>query len=102
MKATNYTDINNLMVVVNFNRETTTEEGEQRFIPAVIEVRADAITEDGAVRSIVETKNVGTLTDEPLTLKQIYTAVNKTTTGALIAGVLKDAVLEAIDSDPSI
>lgn len=100
-KNTQYTDTKNEMVVITFNREKQTEQG-TKYIPAVVEVRVDAITSEGASYGVKKEVEVGTLQDTPLTLKQIYNAVNKTTTGATISGVIKQAFIEAVATDPSI
>lgn len=97
-KTTNYSSVDKEVVIINFNQERP----DGKFTPAVITVRCDALTDEGAIRTISKSTEVGTPTSTKLTLKQIYNAVNKNATGGIVAGVLKDAFLEAIDVDPSI
>lgn len=98
-RTTNYSNIRNLLLIVSFNQPA---ENGTKYQPAVIEARCEAITDEGAVRSVVNTVGVGAVTQTPLTLKQIYNQVNKTTVGALLAGALKDCLLDAINTDPSV
>lgn len=88
------------MIVVNFNQPAG--EYGQKYQPAVVEVRCEALTDEGAVRNVSSKVNIGSVIDAPLTLKQIYAQVNKTTVGGILAGALKAALLDAIQEDASV
>jgi len=98
-KATNYSDIRNLQLVVSFNQPVMGENGHE-FYPMVVEARADAITTEGAVRNVTKKLEVGAAVDEKLTNKEIYTKVKAFNTP--LANLLKSAVLEALDDDVSV
>ena len=105
MKSTSYSEVKNLMIVITFNHPTTVLENGvtvNKYQPVVVEVRTDALTVEGACRGVIGRQNIGNPTINPLTLKQIYTQVNKTTVGGILAGVLKTAVQEAIADDVSV
>ena len=99
-KPTTYSTVKNPMIIITFNQPGGID-GIQ-FIPAVIEVRMDATTTEGAIRGIVNRVELGNITATPLTNVQIYTQVNKSTTGALISGILKTAFIDALNEDPSV
>lgn len=92
-RTTTYSDIKNLIIVVSFNRPAG-EHGQQ--------IRPVVVADEGAVRNITSTSEIGALQDAPLTLKQIYTNINKSTVGPILAEVLKTAVLEAISTDVTV
>lgn len=95
-RTTSYDNVRNIHLVVSFNQPAGNSVD---LIPAVIEARCEAITPEGAVRNVVNKVEVGNVIQTPLTLKQIYNQVNKTTVGGLLAGALKDAILDAINVD---
>lgn len=101
MKATNYTDVKNLMIVINFNQPIEVD-GVQKIQPVVVDVRGEATTPENAIRHISAKSNVGNPVDTALTGKQIYNAINKTGTGATLANILKTAYIEAINEDVSV
>jgi len=96
-KDTQYTAIRNLILVVSFNQPGG-EMGRQ-IQPVVVECRAEAWTPEGAVRNVSKRLDVGTVVDTPLTDKQIYTKISAVS--PQLAGVLKDAIIEALNVDPS-
>lgn len=95
--ATSYGEIRNPLIVISFNQPAG--ENGQQYQPAVIETRCEAITTEGAVRNVVSKTNVGQVSDTKISLKQIYTAMNKATVGALLANTFKEAMLEALSED---
>ena len=109
MKATNYSKINNLLLVVSFNQPTDNPLDTQ---PIKIEARVEAITDEGAVRNVSKTLNVGAVRNVSKTLnvgavqntkltnKEIYTKVKAF--NAPLANLLKSAILEALNEDVSI
>ena len=96
-KNTQYTETRNLILVISFNQPA----GEMgtKYQPVVIEARCEAWTPEGAVRNVSKRLDVGTVVDTPLTNKQIYTKVSAVS--PQLAGVLKDAIIEALNVDPS-
>jgi hypothetical protein len=99
-KQTQYDDVKNILLVVRFN-EPAGEAG-QKYQPVIIEARCEALTTEGAVRNVVSKTLIGAVQDAPLTLRQIYINVNKTTVGGLLANILKEAILDALNIDPSV
>ena len=95
-KDTQYTEIRNLLLVVSFNQPLPEE---VKYQPVVIEARCEARTPEGAVRNVSKRLDVGTVVDTPLTDKQIYTRISAVS--PQLAGVLKDAIIEALNVDPS-
>jgi len=82
MKATNYTNIKDLQIKVNFNQQADLG---GKVYPAVITINCNAITTEGGILPIQVSSPIGSATATPLTIQQIYTQVNKTTVGGLLA-----------------
>jgi len=99
-KSTQYNEVRNIILVVKFN-EPSLDVG-FKYQPVTIEAHCEALTTEKAVRNVINRVLIGTITDTPITLKQIYNNMNKTTVGGILADVLKGALLDALDVDPSI
>lgn len=99
-KVTSYETVKNILIVASFNQPVDVN-GVQKY-QTVIEVRADTLITEGAVRGVIAKTTVGTATDIPRTNKQIYNQINSTQTGGILAGILKTAIIDAINENVSI
>ena len=98
MKTTNYLDIRNLLLVVSFNQPTG-DHGEL-IQPVVIEARCEAITDEMAVRNVVNTVNIGAVVQTKLTNEEIFKTVFgiSPVLAKALEGVLLDAVAENVST----
>jgi hypothetical protein len=87
-KPTMYTEIRNLMIVLNFNQQIQVEEMKSvempdgttqdqmqsvtKYQPIVVDTRADVLTTEGATMGISEKVNVGEPSDTELTHEELY------------------------------
>lgn len=97
-KTTQYSEVRNVLIVIGFNEPVNIGET-KKYQPVVINTRMDAITTEGAVRGVSGIVNIGEPVDVPLSGRQVYSALNKTQTGSILANALKETYLEAIDED---
>ena len=93
-KNTQYEEIKNLMLVVNFNQL----DSEGKYQPVRIEARADVeTTEHKGSCGVNKILNIGSPVNNPLTNKEIYTKVKAF--NSQLGTLIKDLVLDALDED---
>lgn len=101
--ATNYTDIFNLRVDLEFNLAEADVDGSTKFRPLTIRASGQATTSDGGRKDVVNISTVGNLTNNPLTAKQIYTQLgNVTNMHTRLQNALKALYQSAISEDISV
>ena len=95
-KNTKYSELRNLLLVVSFNQPT---ENPVEIQPVVVEARCEAITDEGAVRNVINTVNIGEVVTEKLTNEELF----KTVYGIspVLAKALEGVLLEGISEDVS-
>ena len=96
-KPTNYSELRNLRVLVNFNQPAGYDG--HSFQPVVIEAMAEAWTPEGAVRNVSNTLNLGEVSQALLTSEEIYKQVYGIS--EVLAEALKGVLLEGIAQDVS-
>lgn len=99
-KNTEYSTIQNVRIGITFNQVLSIPS--PNIQPVVITATGQAITDEGASLSVSVTQNIGSVVQNPLTIQQIYTAVNNATTAnTILSGLLKQLLVQAINVDPS-
>ena len=96
-KQTSYRELRNLLIVVSFNQPTG--EMGREIQPVVIEARTEAVTDEGAVRNVINKVEIGEPVETKLTNEEIY----KTVFGIseVLAKALEGVLMDGISQDVS-
>lgn len=96
-KPTTYTNLAKVQVLIDFNHPMTVRQagGPVRvYVPILIRVVGIARTADGGARRVEKEKQIGEISEVPLTNKQLYQLIPPQ-----LQNIFKGLVQDAIDED---